>query len=140
MNRFATVADLLSYLSDYKTYYYRWIALDALLTTTKSPTFSDEPHGSSQPLESRILQQIEDKEELEKAMSEIKSDIIRLKDVSYKSYTIMIEKFVYFKTLEEISLMMHYSLDHMKHDLYPKAQLDLFRILNEERENDSRTD
>ena len=132
MNRFATVADLLSYLSDYKTYYYRWIALDAQFTSIRSPKLDDMPSSGFVEADAKMNQIIQDKADLEESMKSVREDIIRLKDVSYKSYTIMIEKFVYFKTLEEISLMMHYSLDHMKHELYPKAKLDLFRILNED--------
>ena len=128
--RFNTINDMLGYLSEYRHYYYRWIALDALLTTVRSPSLEENGGASPTPTDSRILQQLEDKAELEQMMETIKNEITLLKDVSYQSYTIMMEKFVYFKTLEEIALMTHYSIDHMKHELYPKAKADMFKLLN----------
>jgi hypothetical protein len=132
--RFDTIDDMLAYLSLYRTYYYVWIALDADVAL-HSPNLESIPGASHTEVSTRWNKRIQKKDEYERVMRTIREDIERLKDVSFLSYNIIEEKFIYFRTLEEISLMLHYSLDHMKHSLYPKAKQDLFNLLNNNTES-----
>ena len=129
---FKTMGEMLKYLSEYREMYYMWIAIDAELTGVKSPSLDAMPGSSHTEADAKILQHMQDKEYYERQMRKIREDIAKLKDVSNMSYRIMLEKFIYFKTLEEIALILHYSLDHVKHNLYPKAKEDLFELLNKE--------
>lgn len=129
--RFNTTIDMLGYLSEYRTHYYRWIALDAQLTSIRSPKLDDMPSSGFVEADAKMNQIIQDKADLEESMRNVREDIIKLKDVNYLSYTIMAEKFIYFKSLEEIALMLNYSFSHTRNVLYPIAKNDLFRLLNE---------
>lgn len=130
IDTFDTRDAMLNWLASYRTMYYRYITLDARLTGIRSPSFEESPSGhDGRPLEARILDMIQEKQDLEEAMAEIRETIKLVKDVRYLSYSILWEKFVMFKTLEEIALMHHYSVDHVKHELYPRAKLDLFRLV-----------
>ncbi len=127
---FDTLDAMLNWLAQYRPMYYHYIALDARLTGIRSPSFEESPSGhDGRPLDARIIDMIQDKEELEDKMEEIRLTIAMVKDIRYLSYSILWEKFVMFKTLEEIALMHHYSVDHVKHELYPRAKLDLFRLV-----------
>lgn len=127
---FNTLDAMLNWLAQYRPMYYHYIALDARLTGIRSPSFEESPSGhDGRPLDARILDMIQEKQDLEEAMTEIRETIKSVKDVRYLSYSILWEKFVMFKTLEEIALMHHYSVDHVKHELYPRAKLDLFRLV-----------
>lgn len=130
--RFNTEEDMLKYLSQYRHAYYMEIALEAQLTTIHSPSFGGLPSDNHTETAERWNEKIQRKDEYNQLMESIREDIKLLYDpFDSISYTIMWHKFVDFKTLEEIALMTHYSLSHIKNKLYPKAKLDLFRLLNE---------
>ena len=129
--RFNTVEDMLKYLSQYRLAYYMDIALEAQLTTIHSPSFDSIPSDNHTETASRWNRKIQQKDEYNQLMKAIRADIELLHGYDKVSYAIMWNKFVELKTLEEIALMTHYSLSHIKGKLYPRAKLDLFRLLNE---------
>lgn len=132
-HRFNTVEDMLKYLSQYRHAYYMEIALEAQLTTIHSPSFDGLPADNHTETAERWNEKIQRKDEYNQLMESIREDIKLLYDpFDSISYTIMWHKFVDFKTLEEIALMTHYSLSHIKNKLYPKAKLDLFRLLTDD--------
>jgi len=132
-HRFNTVEDMLKYLSQYRHAYYMEIALEAQLTAIHSPNFDGLPSDNHTETTERWNEKIQRKDEYNQLMESIREDIKLLYDpFDSISYTIMWYKFVDFKTLEEIALMTHYSLSHIKNKLYPKAKLDLFRLLTDD--------
>lgn len=131
-NRFETIEDMLKYLSAYRTCYYMWIALDAEATEVQSPKLDNIPGASHTELSKRWNSRIQKKLDYEALMESIRNDIDKLYAFDITSFSILNEKFIRFKTLEEISLMLHYSLSHMKNELYPRAKRQLFELLNED--------
>ncbi len=131
--RFNTIEDMLKYLSQYRHAYYMEIALEAQLTAIHSPSFDCVPSDNHSETAERWNEKIRRKDEYNQLMESIREDIKLLYDpFDSISYTIMWYKFVDFKTLEEIALMTHYSLSHIKNKLYPKAKLDLFKLLTDD--------
>lgn len=123
---FGSIKDMTSYLSQYRAYYYKWLALKEI-TDIRSPSISGEPAGSFSPSrEYQMLKRISDRDDIELRMKSIADLIDQIHDLDYLSWTILTEKFIYFRTLEEIADMLHYSHDHMRHCLYPKAKQALF--------------
>ena len=122
------IDDMVSFLSNYRTAYYRWIALDAQVGL-HSPVISDEAKGTNRrDVGERWALILHDLDVCERRMQEVKAFIEPLDEIDPQAYLIIVEKFIYFKTLEEIALMTHYSIDHMKHDLYPRAKRKLYAM------------
>lgn len=123
---FETMGDMLKELSQYRVYKNRYEALEHDMKGVKSPRLSDEPTGSPVSKETRYNENIEEREDLAQRMADIKDLLASIKDIDYLSYIILYDKFVLFLTLEQICPRIGYSLDHMKHYLYPHAKDVLF--------------
>lgn len=109
-----TYQEKVNYLKSYKDKYYRWIFLNNQIEGVKGISYQEAIKG---PRKS-INDYIEEKTLLEKELDEISNTINEINDDRLKY--VLKYKFIQFKSLEEISEIMSYSLPWIK-KLYKKA-------------------
>lgn len=127
MIMFNTIDEMLAVLTSYRTKYNRYNELNAKLDGVKSPRLTDEAISTvPTSQEHRYNQNIEERDELTNEMRQIEDVIISIKSVDYLSFVILWDKFIEFETLEEISFSVHYSFQHIRQTLYPRAKRILF--------------
>ena len=131
MIKFETMYEMLAYLVKYKDMKNRYYDLCSRIDGVKSPRLTDEPI-STVPMSKEHLynHNIAERDELMKDMIEIEELITSIKDIDYLSYFILWDKYIEGMKLEVISYSIHYSYDHIKHRLYPKAKDILFNYVN----------
>lgn len=127
MIKFNSEKEMIAFLRSYRNSYYEWIALQAY-TDVHSPVYSDTPKGMTySDKASTYNHDIARKEELEKQMEEINNLIEKLHYINQDYYRTLYFKFVRFKSLEEIAIMLHLS-ERTIYRVYAKAKKELLKL------------
>lgn len=99
-----TYQEKVNYLKSYKDKYYRWIFLNNQLEGVKGISYQELPSGSGKTVNDYLAEKIQ----IEKDLNKIECIINEINDDRLKY--VLKYKFIQFKSLEEISEIMGYSL------------------------------
>ena len=134
MMRFKTKQEMLDTLSEYKRYINEYDYISSQLDVHSVPTDRDNSstgHGDKVHAYNDIIAR---RDEIDAKLRDIELMVSSLKSVDDMSYRIIWYKFIDGMTLEDISVMLCYSLSHIQHNLYPKAKRQLFELYKDDQQ------